>query len=440
MKKRIIGIILIMCLMISNLAYAKVTIEIGGGNTTNSSSSTKETTKHNTNTKETTASKQTTQNQIASSVNSSVQKNAELQAQQEALALQQAILQQQIAMQQAQLEAMNQQYINENLQAHVDGNGIKRGWEYSQLLKSWIYYDMLGNLVKDNWVEYNNQKYYFNLDGTMVTGWKKIGSKWYYFNKNGDMHLGWLQEGSDWYYLSPLDGGAMQVGDIMIDGEFHLFLASGKWVDNIESHENNELATIVVAMTNYVNDNKKLKVVKPDKETKENVETIIKNLPRDVLQRIVESVKAIYICMEDADGYITEESYKDEDNTSQRVQLPYYYQGHNIYVCGDVRNLYSGIGLFIARTYMISDRKIWNTKTWKQLYEDTEERDNAYSLSFNTYRVYPETQEQCLATLIGYYMIDRWDLQETCPSYYKYIATYCNIGGGYKSPLAEGLN
>ena len=434
MKKRILGIILIMSMIMSNLVYAKVTIDFGGSTTESSSASTKQST--TTKQKETQASTTQKQSQVQSSITNSQQIQAQQQAQAEALAQQQALLQQQIALQQAQLEAMNRQYIEQDLQAHKDSNGIKRGWEYDGMLKSWIYYDMNGNVVRDNWVEYNNQKYYMNQDSTMAVGWKKIGSKWYYFNKNGDMKLGWLQEGSDWYYLSPLDNGAMQVGDAFIDGEFHMFLASGKWVDNIESHETNELATVVLAMTNYVDDSKKLKKTKPDKELKEDVETIIKNLPRDVLQRMVESVKAIYICTEDADGYVFEESYKDEDNTSQRVQIPYNYQGHNIYMCGDVRNLYSGIGLFIARTYTISDRKIWNTKTWQQLYEDMEERDNAYAISFNTYRVYPESREQCLASLIGYYMIDRWDLQETCPSYYKYIATYCNIGGGLKSPLA----
>ena len=421
----------------SNLVYAKVTIDFGGSTTESSSASTKQST--TTKQKETQASANQKQSQTQSSITNTQQIQAQQKAQAEALAQQQALLQQQIALQQAQLEAMNKQY-TQDLQAFKDEKGIKRGWEYSNLLHSWIFYDMLGNVVKDNWVDYNNQRYYMNDDGTMATGWKKIGSKWYYFNKNGDMRYGWLQDGNDWYYLSPLDNGAMQTGDVLIDGEFHMFLASGKWVDNIESHETNELATVVLAMINYVNDSKKLKVVKsPDRELKENVETIIKNLPRDVLQRMVESVKAIYICAEDADGYIFEESYKDEDNTSQRVQIPYNYQGHSIYMCGDVRNLYSGIGLFIARTYMISDRKIWNTKTWQQLYEDIEERDNAYAISFNTYRVYPESREQCLASLIGYYMIDRWDLQETCPSYYKYIATYCNIGGGLKSPLADKL-
>ena len=437
MKKRILGIILIMSMIMSNLVYAKVTIDFGDSTAESSSASTKQNT--TTKQKETQASANQKQSQTQSSITNTQQIQAQQKAQAEALAQQQALLQQQIALQQAQLEAMNKQY-TQDLQAFKDENGIKRGWEYSNLLHSWIFYDMLGNVVKDNWVDYNNQRYYMNDDGTMATGWKKIGSKWYYFNKNGDMRYGWLQDGNDWYYLSPLDNGAMQTGDVLIDGEFHMFLASGKWVDNIESHETNELATVVLAMINYVNDSKKLKVVKsPDRELKENVETIIKNLPRDVLQRMVESVKAIYICTEDADGYIFEESYKDEDNTSQRVQIPYNYQGHSIYMCGDVRNLYSGIGLFIARTYMISDRKIWNTKTWQQLYEDTEERDNAYAISFNTYRVYPESREQCLASLIGYYMIDRWDLQETCPSYYKYIATYCNIGGGLKSPLVDKL-
>ena len=426
MKKRILGIILIISMIMSNLVYAKVTIDFGDSTTESSSASTKQST--TTKQKETQASANQKQSQIQSSITNSQQIQAQQQAQAEALAQQQALLQQQIALQQAQLEAMNKQYA-QDLQAFKDENGIKRGWEYSNLLHSWIFYDMLGNVVKDNWVDYNNQRYYMNDDGTMATG-----------NKNGDMRYGWLQDGNDWYYLSPLDNGAMQTGDVLIDGEFHMFLASGKWVDNIESHETNELATVVLSMINYVNDSKKLKVVKsPDRELKENVETIIKNLPRDVLQRMVESVKAIYICTEDADGYIFEESYKDEDNTSQRVQIPYNYQGHSIYMCGDVRNLYSGIGLFIARTYMISDRKIWNTKTWQQLYEDTEERDNAYAISFNTYRVYPESREQCLASLIGYYMIDRWDLQETCPSYYKYIATYCNIGGGLKSPLVDKL-
>ena len=82
------------------------------------------------------------------------------------------------------------------------------GWYTDEEGNRYFYEE--GNLVKNQWYQYEGKWYYLNTDGLMQTGWLKDGDKWYYLNPDGDMKTGWLKDGNKWYYLNP--NGDMQTG------------------------------------------------------------------------------------------------------------------------------------------------------------------------------------------------------------------------------------
>lgn len=52
---------------------------------------------------------------------------------------------------------------------------------------SWIFYDLNGIKVSNNWINIKGTWYYLNINGIMVTGWLQLDKTWYYFHSSGAM-------------------------------------------------------------------------------------------------------------------------------------------------------------------------------------------------------------------------------------------------------------
>lgn len=65
-----------------------------------------------------------------------------------------------------------------------------------------------------------------NAASWVTDGWTKSNNQWVLY-KDSKIVTGWLQDGEDWYYLA--SDGAIQTGDVMINGKKWHFLDNGKW-------------------------------------------------------------------------------------------------------------------------------------------------------------------------------------------------------------------
>ncbi len=66
---------------------------------------------------------------------------------------------------------------------------------------NWTFYDATGTQVKNQWVKYDNQWYFLDINGYMQTGWIQESGQWYYLNDDGIMQTGWIYDKGYWYYL-----------------------------------------------------------------------------------------------------------------------------------------------------------------------------------------------------------------------------------------------
>ena len=128
-------------------------------------------------------------------------------------------------------------------------NSVQTGWIGD------CYYDN-GTMIKNDWVEYNNNWYYLNDDGRYVkNNWKMIGNDHYYFDSSGAMkknswidnvyYVGndgkmikndWVEYNNNWYYLS-VDGRYVKNDWMKIGNDYYYFDSSGamkknSWINN----------------------------------------------------------------------------------------------------------------------------------------------------------------------------------------------------------------
>lgn len=89
-----------------------------------------------------------------------------------------------------------------------------------------------GELVTNDWVQFEGDWYFFDKDGFMQTGWEKVKGKWYFFNEEGAMETGWFSHGNRWYYLGE-DG----------DAKLGWFKVGNKWYYFDEKNENADMKT-----------------------------------------------------------------------------------------------------------------------------------------------------------------------------------------------------
>lgn len=121
----------------------------------------------------------------------------------------------------------------------------KTGWIKDKNKWYWIK-DGSGRLAQNEWITYDNNRYYLKADGTMASsewiddtwyfkswggmykgGWLKVDGVWYYLNEDGTKHAdGWLYYLNNWYYLK--DGGRMATNEwIKHDNNWYYFKSWG---------------------------------------------------------------------------------------------------------------------------------------------------------------------------------------------------------------------
>lgn len=87
---------------------------------------------------------------------------------------------------------------------------------------NWTFYNGAGVQIKNQWVKYDNQWYFLDINGYMKTGWINESGNWYYLNQNGIMQTGWFYEKGYWYYLQG-DGSMRTNCWAQYDGNWYLF-------------------------------------------------------------------------------------------------------------------------------------------------------------------------------------------------------------------------
>jgi glucan-binding YG repeat protein len=87
---------------------------------------------------------------------------------------------------------------------------------------NWTFYNAQGIQVKNEWVKYDNQWYFLDVNGYMQTGWIQESGNWYYLNKDGIMQTGWFYDKGYWYYLQG-DGSMRTNVWATYDGKWYYF-------------------------------------------------------------------------------------------------------------------------------------------------------------------------------------------------------------------------
>jgi glucan-binding YG repeat protein len=86
----------------------------------------------------------------------------------------------------------------------------------------WNFYNAEGIQIKNQWVKYDNQYYFVDINGSRKTGWLLESGNWYYLNNEGIMITGWFYDKGYWYYFQ--GNGAMRVGVwATYDGKWYCF-------------------------------------------------------------------------------------------------------------------------------------------------------------------------------------------------------------------------
>ena len=389
--------------------------------TTTTTKKVEETTKKQTTT--TTAAK-TTETKQTAQVNSNINSNSIAPAEN---------TNQELLNQYAALAAEYQRVVQEQ-QNSVYYTTSEGGW-----LKEngyWVFYNPAGIKLKSQFIDYNNNTYYLDTVGNMSVGWKYINGYWYYFGKNGEMTKGWVQlDTNSWYYLDK-DTGKMATSDRYIDDQVYHFNSDGLWIKDIMDYQSSQLSDYVFSLVRFVNNKNKLKKVSVDSDTKKKVKDIIAMLPKDVLSRMVQECKNIYICMNQGEdnnskAYLSRVSYKDENGDRDEELLPFYTTKTEIYIDGgkNILYLYYGIGSFLCKIMKYQGTYIYNTSVWKTLSKQSSEDLNEFQSLTGTYNmdIYSADESTALACAIGWYLMDPLNLNSANKGIYKYCSQFISI-------------
>lgn len=92
---------------------------------------------------------------------------------------------------------------------------------------NWTFYNGAGLQIKNQWVKYDNQWYFMDINGYMQYGWLLESGNWYYLNKDGIMQTGWFYDKGYWYYLQ--GDGSMRIDTwATYDGKWYFFNGLGE--------------------------------------------------------------------------------------------------------------------------------------------------------------------------------------------------------------------
>jgi glucan-binding YG repeat protein len=94
--------------------------------------------------------------------------------------------------------------------------------EWVLVAGEWMFYNADGIPVKNDWVKYDNQFYFLDINGHMQTGWLYESGKWYFLNDSGIMITGWKYDKGYWYYLQG-DGAMKTNAWASYDGKWYYF-------------------------------------------------------------------------------------------------------------------------------------------------------------------------------------------------------------------------
>lgn len=99
---------------------------------------------------------------------------------------------------------------------------IKASDQWVLVSGEWTFYNAAGVQVKNDWVKYDNQWYFLDINGYRQTGWINESDKWYYLNSDGIMQTSWLYDKGYWYYLQG-DGAMRNNVWATYDGKWYFF-------------------------------------------------------------------------------------------------------------------------------------------------------------------------------------------------------------------------
>lgn len=109
----------------------------------------------------------------------------------------------------------------------------RHGWVYEN--NNWYYF--INGIRQTGWLQDGGKWYFLEEDGAMHTGWYYENGNWYYLNTSGDMAIGWAKIGSEWYYFKP-NGSMVWNCDYTIGGVRHRFGYDGDWLGEITTNRN----------------------------------------------------------------------------------------------------------------------------------------------------------------------------------------------------------
>ena len=75
------------------------------------------------------------------------------------------------------------------------------------------------------WLDLEDGKYYYDLEGLKCVGWQEIEGKYYFFDEDGLMQTGWHEEGEYSYYLQ--EDGSAATGRQELEGQVYYFTPKG---------------------------------------------------------------------------------------------------------------------------------------------------------------------------------------------------------------------
>jgi len=92
----------------------------------------------------------------------------------------------------------------------------------------WVFYNAAGIQIKNEWVKYDNQWYFLDINGYRQDGWINVSDKWYYLNKDGIMQYGWVYDKGYWYYFHEGEGFMATNYWTTLDGKWYYFNGFGQ--------------------------------------------------------------------------------------------------------------------------------------------------------------------------------------------------------------------
>ena len=99
---------------------------------------------------------------------------------------------------------------------------------------TWYFYRPDGQMVKNNWIQWQNKWYYLDERGEMKVGVQNINNRYYYLGTDGTMVSGWVNINDTYYYFDTQSGdnfGAMLSNSwVKYDNKYFYFDESGVMV------------------------------------------------------------------------------------------------------------------------------------------------------------------------------------------------------------------